>query len=237
MSCSAKIDQTAVRFDYTGAVQEYVVPKGVKKLAVDCVGGGSNSCGGRVECVLKVKSGQMLYIYVGQASPANAAGWNGGGNYGTARYDGAYGGAGASDIRTTIDELNSRVVVAGGAGGAAQNGAAGGVGGGLVGGTGAAGTLAGGTGGSQTAGGDGNNPGSFGQGGNGVGGGRRSNGGGGGGWYGGGAGYQSGSNGTWGGSGGGGSSYTHPELCTDVVHTQGYTEATGNGWIIITPTK
>lgn len=36
------------------------------------------------------------------------------------------------------------------------------------------------------------------------------------------------------GGGGGGSSYTDPNLCSNVTHTQGYSSATDNGWIIIT---
>ena len=50
------------------------------------------------------------------------------------------------------------------------------------------------------------------------------NGGGGGGWYGGSGGGS--------GGGGGGSSYTHPTLCSSVVHTQGV--QTGSGQLIIT---
>ena len=54
-------------------------------------------------------------------------------------------------------------------------------------------------------------------------------GGGGGGYYGGGGG---GNNSSSGGSGAGGSSYTHPTLCSSVVHTQGV--QTGSGQLIIT---
>lgn len=220
-----KIDTTPIRFDYTGTKQEYKVPAGVRKIAVDCVGGTDNGKGGRVQCVLKTRPGQMLYIVVAQAS---ARGYN------------------ASDIRTTPDDLSSRLVVAGGGGeiGKGDGGTRlGGAGGGLVGGSGAGvGDFFGGAaGGSQTEGGNGSGSGS--KGGFGLGGaGQNSSysGNGGAGWYGGGGGgYRE--TGSWnkhyyGGSGGGGSSYTAPELCTDVVHIQGFNPS-GNGYVILTPLK
>lgn len=262
MGGGANFEETPVRFDYTGAVQTYVVPKGCRKLKVDCVGasGGGNAQGGRsyapggrVQCVLKVSSNQELYIYVGQrgkdgnvtsgGSPLNYM-FNGGGYIGipSSGYDKGCGG-GASDIRTVRatngwynsnhsswsadDSLLSRLVVAGGGGGFSNFGI-GGSGGGLTGGTGTAGNGSKpGTGGTQTAAGTGGYTGDFG-----VGAftGYRLAGGGGGGWYGGGGGYITD-------AGGGGSSYTHPTLCSDVIHTQGYSTAPNNGYVIITPLK
>ena len=64
---SVKIDTTPIRFNYTGTVQEYKVPAGVKKIAVDCVGGTDSGKGGRVQCVLTVQPKQVLYIVVAQA--------------------------------------------------------------------------------------------------------------------------------------------------------------------------
>lgn len=243
-----------VRFDYTGAVQEYTVPKGCTKIHVDAVGGGvtTSSRGGRVECDLIVTSGETYYVYVGGASLASTrVAFNGGGA--TNVHQNYTCGAGATDIRTvaatpgswyntshsswdTDTSLLSRLVVAGGCGGSSNIGAIapGGNGGGLVGGTNveitSGATLS--TGGTQTSGGvckGGRYPacnGVFGKGGD-----LNSSdvlGGGGGGWYGGGAGYTTGA---------GGSSYTHPTLCSNVVHTQGYSGANGNGWLIITPLK
>ena len=82
-------DPTPVRFDYTGNVQAYAVPKGVRYLSVDCVGAGGSTTtsksvpgkGGRVQCVLKVSPGQTLYLLVGQAGQSGAAhnAYNGGG--------------------------------------------------------------------------------------------------------------------------------------------------------------
>ena len=244
-----------VQFNYTGAVQTYIVPLGCRKVSVDCFGAGgggassANGKGGRVQCTLSVKGNKPLYIYVG-GQGSSSGGWNGGGNC-LSKTASTYknSGAGASDIRTvqassgswydtshaSWDEdvsLLSRLVVAGGGGGMSQNGY-GGNGGGLEGGVtdGGKGTKC--TPATQTSAGKGayhnqqSGDGAFG-----IGGScpsydsNQSGSGGGGGWYGGGGGiyFQ---------PGGGGSSYTHPELCTDVVHTQG--GRAGHGYVIITP--
>lgn len=192
----------------------YVVPAGIKTISVDCVAAQGRSpdtaggLGGRLQCKLSVTPKQTLYIFVGKQARVN--------NYN------------ASDIRTVEDDLTSRLVVAGGGGdgcgGIAKT--AGAAGGGLTGATaGSAYYYAGGSGGSQTAG--GSVGGTFGFGGS-SGGGQ-----GGAGYYGGGAG-QSGlvkKVGTCSAGGGGGSSYTDPNLCTDVVHTQGHQK--GDGYITI----
>ena len=247
-----------VQFNYTGAVQTYMVPLGCKKVSVDCIGAGGGGYanvsgkGGRVQCTMSVKGNKPLYIYVG-GQGSSSAGWNGGGQRAYTKIEYNNSGAGASDIRTvqassgswydtshtSWDEdvsLLSRLVVAGGGGGMCQNGA-GGDGGGLEGGVrnDSSGTPP--TPATQTSGGTGAISGNNWHGGNGVFG-RGGDGridlnsnqvtgaGGGGGWYGGGGGvyFQ---------SGGGGSSYTHPDLCTDVIHTQGYRD--GHGYVIITP--
>lgn len=223
---SVKIDTTPVRFNYTGALQQYIVPAGVKKIAVDCVGGTDGGRGGRVQCVLKVKPKQVLYVVVAQAL---ATGYN------------------ASDIRTNPDDLNSRLIVAGG-GGSNGSGAhvnycgAGGDGGGLVGADGQSKKNSpGGGGGTQTQGGTSNaNSGKLGEGGDAYNHGAVG-GAGGDGYYGAGSGttyyYTYMSTKRWYASGGGGgSSYTHPELCSDVIHTQGF-NSSSNGWVTITPLK
>ncbi|HCP47795.1 MAG TPA: hypothetical protein DIU15_17270, partial [Deltaproteobacteria bacterium] len=118
----------------------------------------------------------------------HSGGYNGGGN-GTR---GGSAGGGATDVRTTIGDLNSRILVAGGGGGCGYNSCdyRGGDGGGLSGADGSSASHQWGFGGSQTQGGqsttsDTNGYGSFGQGGHHT----QDNdeGGGGGGWYGGGA--------------------------------------------------
>ncbi len=190
----------------------WVVPAGIRKIAVDCVAASGNGggAGGRVRCVLSVEPQTVLYLVVGKV-PAN---WY------VAEYN-------ASDVRTDPEDLNSRLIVAG-AGGDGTAGvavSAGADGGDLVGASAASAYFAGGTGGNQTSGGSVN--GTFGFGGAALGGH------GGAGWYGGGAGQAGLINkvGTCAAGGGGGSSYTDPELCTNVKHTQGFN--TGDGYITI----
>ena len=228
-----------VTFIYTGSSQTYTVPAGVTMLGVDAYGGGGggayNCCtaqphalGGRVQCTLNVTPGSTLYIYVGGVGGSYAVstlgGFNGGANSG-----GTFcaAGGGGTDIRTSASgsAYTGRLVVAGGGGGGGDFNAAGGVGGGLIGGSGAAYCCGGaGSGGTQVGGGSGGSgTGSLGVGGSAGG----SSGGGGGGYWGGGGGLtESG--------GGGGSSYTDPVLCSGVIHTQGYSAASGNGQLILT---
>jgi hypothetical protein len=248
------------RFDYTGDVQTFTVPSGCNKLIIDCVGakGGDSDTGaakggvgGRVQCDMVVSGGQILYIYVGGAgifgqNTYNSS-WSGGYNGGAEGYQTVGSGGGATDIRIGGNTLNDRKLVAGGGGGAgtmwvySEFPLNGGSGGGLIGGDGthfnSAYGYSSGKGGTQSAGGNpssnsGSTPekrgvkGEFGIGGK----------------YGGGGGYYGGGGGAYYGArssdaAAGGSSYTDPDLCTNVVHTQGYSEATGNGWIIITTAK
>lgn len=217
--------------------------------------------GGRVQCKLSVTEGQTLNIYVGgkgingKILSANGleihdGGYNGGGKGGSmyvkvlsnvTAFGGGSGG-GASDIRINGTSLNNRIIVAGAGGGTiADSTYKGGDGGGLIGMNGypsSSSSYTNPTGGTQSSGGSGakkklvsstvqGENGTLGVGGNGcstsaemIGSGA------GGGYYGGGGGCTSG--------GAGGSSYTDSTLCSNVTHTQGYSSATGNGWIIIT---
>lgn len=219
-------------FNAGSSLVQYVVPKGISKLAIDCVasrgGAGKNEggYGGRVTCNLSVTAGQVLYVTVGTIPTA----------YNNRIYN-------ASDIRIGGTNYANRVVVAGGGGssGASDDQGwdiSGGAGGGTTGATGKNSRGAyGGKGGTQSAGGAGGGYADFGQNGHagelGLGGTSNSTSGcGGAGYYGGGSGgiytfYSSN-----GGGGGGGSSYTNPNLCTNVVHTQGYRN--GAGYITIT---
>ena len=224
------------------------VPPGIRQIRVDCVaaqGWSSTNCvggsGGRVQCILNVTPGQILYIKVGQQHTV----WS----------DGTYD---ASDIRTADADLNTRLIVAGAGGACGFNPNYqpryynGGAGGGLTGGTGGSPNNVqigiGGGGGTQTAGGAGAyfsmylkslkaSAGTFGTGGapnteNNAYGGY-----GGAGWYGGGGAvsghYWAGSsaNGSSEAAAGGGSSYTNPTLCSEVVHTQGF--RAGSGYVTI----
>lgn len=151
--------QNAKVFDYTGSVQEYVVPDGVTSIKVELFGaqGGfgrwekqsfedkyKGGKGGMLSATYPVKPQETIYIFVGgkgkDASDylQGEGGFNGGadgrntGNYGP--YCGG-GGGGASDIRMGGKELENRVLVAGGGGGSGSNypdgGDHGGAGGGL----------------------------------------------------------------------------------------------------------
>ena len=245
MASGGKFDP--ITFNYTGAVQEWKVPSGVKQISVDCVGAAGYTAslkgglGGRVKCNLSVTPGQTFYVWVAKTHS----------NITTPEYN-------ASDIRTSstditsTDGLNSRLIVTGGGGDGSQTnfgGGEGGHGGGLIGGSGRGGYGTVATGGTQTAGGEGGthgaayvggsgkgNSGTFGLGGATKAYGAGSGGCGGAGWYGGGGGsmcYVNKVASVNGVGGAGGSSYTNPVLCTNVIHTQGYSAATGNGWVII----
>ena len=126
-------------FSYTGSVQTFTVPTGVDSVFMQVWGaeGGSQTVyggtylagkGGYAEGKMPVSAGDVLYIYVGgkganggsgAGGPATG-GFNGGANSGTSTsyfYAGA--GGGATDIRVNGNTFNHRVIVAGGAGGAA----------------------------------------------------------------------------------------------------------------------
>jgi len=235
-------------FSYIGKLQTYMVPKDVTSIYIDLQGASGGSTltskggnGGRVQCVLAVTAGDILYFNIGgKGAISTGMGTVGGYNGGGAGSEDAGGGGGASDIRYGGLALSNRVVIAGGGGGAcgATNVASkdydrGGDGGDLAG-------EAGYNNGANTyqdgkiagVGGTGSmlkrldvRMGLLGKGGNGyanyVGGG-----GGGGGYYGGSGGDENG--------GGGGSSYTDPVLVSSVLHTQGYNTA-GNGFMTIMP--
>lgn len=217
----------------------WVVPTGIKQIRIDCVAGQGQGArggnGGRVQCILKVSSGLSLSVFAGKQSVT--------GSLSAPTYN-------ASDIRINGVEYSNRVIVAGGGGNQANSGAVGGAGGGLVGGNGGngyGGDHSSGKGGTQDAGGAGGtgtpvsvghyhngSAGTFGLGGGGSyeTGNEGPSGGGGAGWYGGGGGAGDwNKNGAFTAGGGGGSSYADPNLCTDVVHTQGF--QTGNGYVTI----
>jgi hypothetical protein len=226
-------------FNYTGAMETYTVPVGVSSIQIECTAGGGFGAGGEggyVSGEFTVTPGEVLEIYVGGQGTASVGGFNGGGNTGGGSSYGA--GGGASDVRQAGSTLNDRIIVAGAGGGTGGNcgtdSAPGGKGGGL---TGESGCLYScsdcqytGAGGSQIAGGitgptghgscTVEESGTFGLGGNNLGG---SGTGGGGGYYGGGAGCYEGA--------GGGSSYTDGSAA-NVTHTVG-TNA-GDGQIVIT---
>ena len=200
-------------FQFTAAVQEFEVPAGVSLIYIEargaqggasatCLNQGNQDDGGRgafVSGYRNVIPGETLYIYVGgKGSPAGTGGYNGGGSAGTF----AGSGGGASDVRTSLNDLTTRILVAGGGGGGNTGCPDAGAGGdaGLNGASGSSNIgNSGGAGGSQVSGGAGgtapSNPGDLGVGG--AGGYHAA--GGGGGYYGGGSAFGAG--------GGAGSSY------------------------------
>ena len=116
-----------VTFNYTGAVQTWVVPPCVTSINVVAAGAkGGGAVGGngaRITATIAVTPGQTLNIYVGGMGTCgnNSGGWNGGGtgyasNPANVTYN-SCGGGGATDIRIGGTALANRVIVAGGGGG------------------------------------------------------------------------------------------------------------------------
>ena len=134
-----------MEFTYTGNYQVFETPfEGYYKVELWGASGGAErgwgtyGKGGYVRGYIYLKYGEKIYVYVGGAGTNTsygntAGGWNGGGNGGYMSYDSSGGGTGggATDIRyfgnTTPSNsdlpwnsylgLNSRIMVAGGAGG------------------------------------------------------------------------------------------------------------------------
>ncbi len=168
-----------VNFNFTGAVQTFVVPSGVTSVTIQAFGAQGNAnaagvsqggLGGSASGTLAVTPGETLFINVGGGGTTSVTGgFNGGGNggtTGTCLTAPGGGGGGASDVRQIANALANRRIVAAGGGGTAGNrvvtcarGAGGGGGGGYYGGGGGSGYpgIAGvvPTGGTQAAGGAG----------------------------------------------------------------------------------
>lgn len=130
----------------TPGIYRFVIPAdGKYRLEVLGANGGGNSNyssnrgsrggkGGRTAGTISLTKGQVLYIVVGGAGKSaisgsvDTGGYNGGGNGTKSLTDNTkfgFGGGGATDIRlsdtniaSTIDGLNKRIIVAGGGGGA-----------------------------------------------------------------------------------------------------------------------
>jgi hypothetical protein len=133
-------------FHFTGIVQTFQVPSGVDKVTITAEGAGTPSArGGLVKATIGVNPGDALNITVGGAPYDRQGGYNGGADGGVCARSGGCplngkGGAGASDVRLGGDELQDRILVAGGAGGRGgpgqYHGGPGGEGGGVAGGRG-----------------------------------------------------------------------------------------------------
>ena len=104
--------------------------KALKVTAYGAKGGNSligvpGGLGGSISSTVTVTPGQILYILVGGAGGIYTAGFNGGGRGHCSCewcYGGSGGGGGATDIRTSLSDLGSRLVVAAGGGGAGYDG-------------------------------------------------------------------------------------------------------------------
>lgn len=183
---------------YSGTYKIITLPKGQYKLECWGAQGGyrndstQGGKGGYSVGTITLTTATTMYLYSGGAGNTGRA--NGGFNGGGLR-DSYNGGGGASDIRIAANDLQSRVIVAGGGGSDGAPSRTGMYGGGTSGGTATQDFGSGGGGGTQTAGGAGgnNNSGSFGIGGKGINYAKGYGGAGGGGWYGGGGAYPDGS--------------------------------------------
>ena len=239
-----------VTFNASDSIQSFIVPSNVTYINVDCVAskghdyGASGGAGGRVQCKLSVSPGTTLYIVVGNIPSSSSRSYN--------ASDIRTNNNGITDETS----LQSRLIVAGGGGsggyGSVFSGA-GGAGGGLIGSNGSERTssIISATGGTQISGGTkGYYPstgesgylkfgedGIFGLGGNSTvassGNGTTYSGAGGAGWYGGGSGTSRATtrNNQDAGGGAGGSSYTDSNLCSEIIHTQGYN--LNSGYVIL----
>ena len=120
-------------FNYTGAIQQFIVPNRVTSIQVNAVGarggiGGGGQTGGvgaNITTTINVTPGQVLYVvvggYAGQASTAKYGfGGNGGSDVSATRYGGA--GGGLSGVFTNVTpNIASAILIAGGGGGGSGN--------------------------------------------------------------------------------------------------------------------
>ena len=118
-------------FAYTGDVQAYTIPvTGTYRLELWGASGGDigpykGGLGGYTSGYIHLQEGQVLYFYVGgEGSQSTIGGWNGGGNLIAGEEASGSSGGGATDVRLVsgawdnFDSLKSRIMVAGGGGGA-----------------------------------------------------------------------------------------------------------------------
>ena len=119
---------TTYSYNYTGALQQFIVPNRVTAIQVNAIGakGGTGvrgqvgGAGGNITTTLNVTPGQILYVVVG-GSPGQSAtakyGFGGSGGAGT-NYGGA--GGGLSGVFTSVSPaIANALVIAGGGGGGA----------------------------------------------------------------------------------------------------------------------
>jgi hypothetical protein len=134
-NCTQAAQTVTCIYGFIGAAQTFAVPTGVSTLTITAVGAGSEAYqdvpgarGATVTAPVAVSPGSALTVYVGGVGKA-PTGFTGGAEFGQRGYNGGgvgkngSGGGGASDVRTssadpsTEASLQSRLIVAGGAGG------------------------------------------------------------------------------------------------------------------------
>ncbi len=121
-------------FNYTGAIQQFIVPNRVTSIQVNSIGakggtganGQSGGAGANITTTLNVTPGQVLYIVVGgYPGQSSTAKYGFGGNGGVSNISTYYGGAGGglSGIFTSsTPAVSNALVIAGGGGGGSGHG-------------------------------------------------------------------------------------------------------------------
>jgi hypothetical protein len=119
---------TTYAYQYTGALQRFVVPNRVTAIQVNAVGakggtgarGQAGGAGANITTTLNVTSGQILYIVVGGFSGQSATAKYGfGGNGGTGTNFGGAGGGLSGVFTSPSPAIANALVIAGGGGGGA----------------------------------------------------------------------------------------------------------------------
>lgn len=120
-----EITQKIYNYSFKADYQTFTAPiKATYQIELwGAKGGGTNGGkGGYVKGNIELDQGETIYIYVGGQGDSNGnGGYNGGGNAGVQAINND-GGGGATDIRLEKDNLNSRIMVAAGGGGANADG-------------------------------------------------------------------------------------------------------------------
>jgi hypothetical protein len=123
----------SIAFNYTGAIQKFIVPNRVTSIKVQALGakggtGGRGQVGGagaNIVTTLNVTQGQVLYIvvggYPGQSATAKYGFGGNGGSSVVSSFGGAGGGLSGVFTNSTPSNANALVVAGGGGGGAGIN--------------------------------------------------------------------------------------------------------------------
>lgn len=129
---------TQIKFNYKGEYQTFILQRGIYGLHLyGAQGGGKRGgLGGYSHGIIKLQFKTTFYAFVGGQGKVREGGFNGGGNggKGAGDYTDGAGGGGSTDIRYSVNDLDSRIIVAAGGGGTCGTGwSAGANGGGISG--------------------------------------------------------------------------------------------------------